>query len=253
MEDSRYSRQLHCTANFKQAALSGATVLIAGVGGLGCTASMTLTAAGVGTLILCDHDRVTITNLNRQLLYRVTDIGKKKVTVAVDRLRQFNTDPTFIAVETRFNGHGFAGYPKPQLILDCLDNLQGRIELIAYAVKYDIPLVHAAVDGFMGQLSVFIPGKSACPLCSLSGNLEQNEAPVPSLGSLVTVMAGLQATEAIKFFTGSGELCINRFMSFDGLAGILESMKLEKDQNCIACSMNPQDNAFVTNEHITED
>ena len=236
MEESRYSRQLNCSSTFSQAALSGATVLVAGMGGLGCSASMALTAAGVGTLILCDHDTISISNLNRQLLYRETDIGKKKVNVALDRLQEINGDPDFIAVDGRFNERLLPSSVKPQLILDCLDNLPGRIELIAYAVKNNIPLVHAAVDGFMGQLSVFIPQKSACPVCSLTGDLELDDTPIPSLGACVAIMAGLQATEAIKIFTNSGDLCINKFMFFDGLTCRIEIMDIERDHNCIACS-----------------
>jgi molybdopterin/thiamine biosynthesis adenylyltransferase len=206
------------------------------MGGLGCNTSMTLTAAGVGTLILCDHDTISISNLNRQLLYRETDIGKKKVTVAIDRLQKINGDPDFIAVDGQFSERLLPSSVKPQLILDCLDNLSGRIELIAYAVKKNIPLVHAAVDGFMGQLSVFIPQESACPVCGLTGDMERDDIPIPSLGACVAIMAGVQATEAIKFITNSGELCINKFMFFDGLSSRIEIMDLERDHNCIACS-----------------
>ena len=236
MEESRYSRQLLCTANFKQAALSDAVVLIAGMGGLGTSVSTALVAAGCGTLILCDPDTIALSNLNRQFLYKETDIGKKKVTVAVERLKAINGDPDFIAIDGRFNDQPLPASIKPQLLLDCLDNLEGRIELIDYAAKNNIPLVHGAVDGFMGQLSVFIPGESACPVCSLSGDMDQNDAPIPSLGACVTVLAGLQATETIKFFTNSGELCINKFMFFDGLSTTLDAMILERDHNCIACS-----------------
>ena len=236
MEENRYSRQLHCTTNFSQAALSEATVLIVGMGGLGCNASMTLTAAGVGTLVLCDHDTISISNLNRQLLYRETDIGKKKVDVAIDRLQKINDDPDFIAVDGRFDERQLPSSIKPQLILDCLDNLSGRVELIGYAVKNDIPLIHAAVDGFMGQLSVFIPQESACPVCSLTGDMARDDVPIPSLGACVAIMAGMQATEAIKYFTNSGELCINKFTFFDGLSGRTDFMDLEKAPNCIACA-----------------
>ena len=236
MEENRYSRQLYCTAGFRQAALSSVAVLIAGMGGLGSSASTALTAAGLGTLIICDHDTIALSNLNRQYLYRETDIGKKKVIVAAKRLKAINGEPQIIALDGQLNEQLPAASIKPDLILDCLDNLQARIELIAYASKNCIPLVHAAVDGFMGQLSVFYPGKSACPVCSLSSIIDQNETPIPSLGACVTVMAGLQATEAVKFFTNSGELCINKFLSFDGLSGSFETMSFEKDPNCIACS-----------------
>ncbi len=236
MEENRYSRQLHCAANFEQAALSCAVVLIAGMGGLGTSASMMLTAAGLGTLIVCDHDTISLSNLNRQFLYREVDIGKKKVAVAVERLQEFNADPSYIAVDGQFNERLLPTTVKPQLILDCLDNLPGRIELIGYAVKNHIPLVHAAVDGFMGQMSIFMPQISACPVCSLTGDMEGDETPIPSLGACISILAGLQATEVIKFFTNSGELCINTIKFFDGLSGRIDTMDLKKDPNCIACS-----------------
>lgn len=237
MEENRYSRQQHCTPDFSQAALSGATVLIVGMGGLGSTVSMTLSAAGLGTLIVCDHDTVSISNLNRQFLYREQDIGKKKVHLAVKRLKALNPEPDYIAVEGRFNEELIPASHRPHLILDCLDNLAGRVELISYAAKHHIPLVHAAVDGFMGQLSVFIPEEdNACPVCSMTGDLETGERIVASLGACVSILAGMQATEAIKYFTHSGELCTNKLKFFDGLTGVIDSVSLEKDDNCIACS-----------------
>ncbi len=89
MEENRYIRQLHCTANFRQAAFSEATVLIVGMGGLGTSASTALAVAGVGTLILCDHDMIAPSNLNRQFLYRETDIGKKRLPLLFNGYRQW--------------------------------------------------------------------------------------------------------------------------------------------------------------------
>ncbi len=82
MPETRYTRQLGCTPGFNQQKLHDATVMIAGVGGLGCTASMLLAAAGIGTLMLYDHDTVSISNLNRQLLYTEDDLGKMKAITA---------------------------------------------------------------------------------------------------------------------------------------------------------------------------
>lgn len=242
MEESRYSRQKHCVPGFRQSALSSATVLIVGMGGLGCNVSMTLAAAGLGTLVLCDHDTVSLSNLNRQLLYSETDLGEKKVYLAEERLRELNPDPDYIALDGRFHENMLPASVRPQLIMDCLDNLASRIELITYATNKNIPLVHGAVDGFMGQLSVYLPEKSGCPLCSMAGEMKPDDRetaptpPTPSLGACVSIIAGLQATEAIKFFTNCGELCAGRLKFFDGLCGVIDTVNLERDDRCIACS-----------------
>ncbi len=236
MEENRYSRHHQCTPDFCQAALSDAVVLIVGMGGLGSIVSMSLAAAGLGTLILCDHDTVSISNLNRQFLYKECDIGKLKVRLAVERLRELNPDPLYIMLESRFDEDLQLGSVRPQLIVDCLDNLASRFELIAYAAKNNIPLVHGAVEGFMGQLSFFMPHSSACPLCSMTSHVEADERMIPSLGVSVSVLGGLQAMEAIKFFTSSGDLCVNRLKFFDGLTGEIDTVRLEKDNNCMACS-----------------
>lgn len=238
MGESRYSRQLHGLPGFRQSALSSATVLVVGMGGLGCNVSMNLAAAGIGALLICDHDTVALSNLNRQLLYRETDIGREKVLIAAERLREFNPDPDYIVLEGAFADELLPDSVKPQLIVDCLDNLESRIELIGYARKNDIPLVHGAVDGFMGQLSVYLPGKTGCPLCGMAEGVEtaEGELPPPSLGACVATIAGFQATEAIKYFSGIGELCAGRLKFYDGLSGVIDIVNLERDDRCIACS-----------------
>lgn len=238
MDESRYSRQLHCVPGFRQSALSRATILIVGMGGLGCNASLALAAAGIGTLAFCDHDTVSLSNLNRQILYREADIGRKKVRLAEERLRELNPDPDYIALDGRFHENILPASLQPLLILDCLDNLASRIELIGYASKNNISLVHGAVDGFMGQLSLYMPGKSGCPLCGMAGGMapDERETSTPSLAACVSIIAGLQAAEAIKYLTGSGELCVGRLKFFDGLSGMIDTVYLERDATCIACS-----------------
>ncbi len=241
MDESRYSRQLCCMEGFDQSVLSGATILIVGMGGLGCTVSMALTAAGIGTLVLCDHDSVSLSNLNRQFLYRENDIGKQKVHLAVERLKKLNQEPDFIALDGKFHESLLSEHVQPQLIVDCLDNFAARLELVAYAARSNIPLVHGAVDGFMGQFSVFLPGKSGCPFCGMPddvepGNCDFSTQTTPSLGACVSIIAGLQATEAIKYFIDSSELCDGKLNFFDGLAAVIDTVHLVKDNNCIACS-----------------
>lgn len=234
--ESRYRRQAHCTEKFDQGALKNAVVLIVGMGGLGTVVSTSLASAGVGTLILCDHDIVSISNLNRQFLYSKQDLGRKKVEVAIESLTKVNPEPHLIGIGEPFDEEQLNGLVKPHLILDCLDNLHDRIGLIGYSSKHKIPLIHAAVDAFAGQLSFFLPPKSACPLCGVSGELEAHQSNIPAIGSFVSVIGGLQASEAIKFIVNAGTLCINQLLIYDGLNNSMEKLSLQRDPYCCACS-----------------
>ncbi|WP_136796354.1 MULTISPECIES: HesA/MoeB/ThiF family protein [Desulfosediminicola] len=235
MIKERYSRQRGLTPNFDQTALQDATALIAGVGGLGTNVATNLTMAGVGRLILCDHDTIAMSNLNRQTLYREDEIGCNKVDIASERLQKINPDTDIVALCELYNDEMISRY-QPDIIVDCLDNLASRIELIAAASRHGIPLIHGAVEGLMGQISTFIPGKTACPICPVSESDKAGDTPPPSLGSSVAIVAGLQATEVVKYLTRSGELCTNRFVVFDGLNCTMENFEFEQVNNCIACS-----------------
>lgn len=236
MEEDRYSRQRQLTKSFDQAALGGAAVLIVGVGGLGNHVATSLVGAGIGTLMLCDHDRVSISNLNRQPLYTQADLGKKKVNVAQQRLAVLNPEPKIMVCDSAFSKDHYRAPQPPDLILDCLDNLASRRELIAYAATHKIPLIHGAVEGFCGQMSVFLPGETACPLCSISDTQEEDHLSPPSLGSCVSLAAALQATEAIKLLTNSGSLCTDKILFFDAQSSSFDTALIERDSTCLACS-----------------
>lgn len=237
MPEDRYIRQLHCAPGFNQQRLKDATVMIAGVGGLGSTVSMLLAAAGVGALQLCDYDTVSISNLNRQLLYTEQDVYKSKVPLAAQKLHSMNPECRVTQITTAFSDEIMKAHQRPDLIMDCLDNVEGRVELIAYAQKYSVPLVHAAIHGFSGQFSFFLPNSSSCPVCSIVGEItDDNRTSPPSLGACVSVLGSYQATEAIKYLSGIGELCINKMMFFDLLTNTIELFDIEKNPACVACS-----------------
>lgn len=236
MPEDRYIRQLHCAPGFNQQRLKDATVMIAGVGGLGSTVSMLLAAAGVGSLQLCDHDTVSVSNLNRQLLYTEQDVCKSKVPVAAQKLLSMNPECRITQITTAFSDEIMMEHQRPDIIMDCLDNIAGRVELIAYAQKHSVPLVHAAIQGFSGQFSFFLPHTSSCPVCSIVGEITDENSTPPSLGACVSVLASYQATEAIKFLSNVGELCTNKMMFFDLLTNTVEQLDVEKNPSCAACS-----------------
>ena len=246
MNSDRYLRQIISDPEFDQEKLATAAVLIVGLGGLGSAASMYLAAAGAGTLILCDDDTISSSNLNRQLLYSETQLGQKKVRIAGGRLSQTNPGTTYIQLNEHFNRETIISSVKVQLILDCLDNFQSRVELARFAFNNDIPLVHGAIHGFMGQMTFFSPGVSACPVCIAPNsmnqdsmnrkNMNQEDAVTPAVGASAGIIGSMQALEAIKYFTGLGQLSTNRFVQFNGLSGCFEEIAVEADPCCHVCA-----------------
>jgi len=265
MKTDRYIRQIISDPGFQQEKLTQAVVLVVGLGGLGSAASMYLAASGVGNLILCDYDTISISNLNRQLLYSETQIGQRKVEIATGTLNKINSGTTYTQLDEKFSRETVISSPKPQLILDCLDNFQSRVDLAGFAFKNNIPLVHAAIHGFMGQMTFFWPGISACPACIApdnmnqdnmnqdnmnqdnmhqgnmhqgnmhQGNMHQDNTPTPAVGACAGVIGSMQALEVIKYFTGLGKLYTNRFMLFNGLSGCFEEIVVEMDPHCRVC------------------
>jgi adenylyltransferase/sulfurtransferase len=198
---------------------------------------MYLAASGVGNLILCDHDTISISNLNRQLLYPETEIGQRKVEIATCRLSKINPGTACTQLDEKFSWETVISSPKPQLILDCLDNFQSRVDLAGFAFRNDIPLVHGAIHGFMGQMTFFWPGVSACPVCIVPEDMNQNNTVVPAVGACAGLIGSMQALEAIKYFTGLGELYTNRFMLLNGLSGCFEEIIVEVDLHCSVCRL----------------
>ena len=171
-ELERYDRQIMIRGLGEegQEKLKRAKVIIAGSGGLGCPASMYLAAAGVGTIRIVDHDRVELSNLNRQVLHWDKDISRSKVDSAAEKLSQLNQGVKIEPMEETINEANIsqlvAGF---DLIVDAMDNLPTRYLLNKAAIDKNIPFFHGAVYGFEGRAMTIIPGKTACLRCVYRG------------------------------------------------------------------------------------
>lgn len=224
--NQRYERHYRLKGFGKvgQQKLSASRILVVGAGGLGCPALQYLVAAGVGTVAVVDHDKVSLSNLQRQVLYKTSDIGFSKAEVAVDRLKSLNREinisayPVYISAENAvelITGH--------DVVIDCTDNFETRYMLGDVCMLMEIPLVFGAIYQYEGQVAVFNvrdesgikttyrhlfpepPGTLEVPDC--------NEAGV--LGVLPGVIGILQATETIKILTGIGQALINKMMTIN--------------------------------------
>ncbi len=236
-ELERYSRQIMINGFGEegQAKLKKAKVFIAGAGGLGSAAATYLAAAGVGLIRVVDHDRVELSNLNRQILHRDEDIGQDKVVSATKRLKKINPDVKIEAIaETITEANISQLLAGIDLIVDAMDNLPTRYLLNKTAIEKRLPFFHGAVNGFEGRAMTVVPGQTACLRCVYRGAVVEGSFPV--VGVTPGVIGCIQATEAIKYIVGMGQLLGNRLLIYDGLNMKFTQFKVKRDPDCPHCS-----------------
>ena len=241
-QQARYDRHIRLpeVGEAGQQELLEARVLVVGAGGLGSPAALYLAAAGVGTIGIADHDRVDISNLQRQILHNVRWVGQKKVESARDMLGGLNPDVTVEAHDTRLEAAGvldlLEGY---DLVVDGTDNFPTRYLLNDASIHLGIPVVHGSVFRFEGQVSTFDPGSGPCYRCLFpeppSPDLapDCNEAGV--LGVLPGVIGTLQAVEALKHLLDIGDTLVGRILLYDALAQEFRILTFAKAAGCPAC------------------
>ena len=235
-ERERYDRQIMIghIGEEGQKSLKKARVFLAGAGGLGSPISIYLAAAGIGTIRVVDHDRVALSNLNRQVLHWHDDIGRKKVESATDKLKQLNPAVEIEPIsETITQDNVLQLMDGFDLIVDAMDNLPARYLLNRCALDQDIPFFHGAVHGFDGRAMTVIPGETACLRCMYRGDIREETWPV--IGVTAAVIGSIQTTEVIKYILGTGELLTNRLLAYDGLKLKFTEFKVKKNPDCDHC------------------
>ena len=225
---TRYTCQVALPGFDQQAQqkLSDAKVLIVGTGGLGCPAAQYLVSTGVGTIGLADYDTVSIKNLHRQILYTPADAGKKKVTVAAERLSAQNPDVNIIQHDIAITAENvmniISGY---DIVADCSDNFDTRYLLNDACVLTGKPLVYGAIYQYEGPVAVWNVTNADGTLSPNYRDLypDVNAASVPNCadGGVIPTIAGIigcmQANEVIKIITGTGELLAGKLLVVDAL------------------------------------
>ncbi len=239
----RYSRHLLIpeVGSAGQAKLLGSKALLIGAGGLGSPASLYLAAAGVGTIGIVDFDVVDLSNLQRQVVHTTDRVGEKKVESARKTLTALNPDVTVVAHEEMLVADNveriIAGY---DVILDGTDTFETRYILNDAAVAAGIPVVHASVFRFEGQLTTFVPYEGPCYRCLYPTPPPPELAPGCSVAGVLGVVPGimglLQANEVLKLLLGIGETLAGRLLLFDALETEFTELKLRRDPACPVCS-----------------
>ena len=251
MDDSqllRYSRHilLDELGPDAQAKFGSAHALIIGVGGLGAPVAQFLTAAGVGTITLCDADRVDLTNLQRQILYATADVGHLKVDAATARLAAINPGVALRTVRDRVGDCGLGSLTgAADVVVDCCDNFETRHAVNRACVAAGKPLVSGAAIRFDGQLAVFDTRDPASPCyhCLFGEGDDIEEARCATMGvfaPLVGIIGAAQAAEALKLIAGTGESLAGRLVLFDALSMQWREMRVPRDPACVVCRHRAQ-------------
>lgn len=243
----RYSRQiiLKEVGGAGQEKLLSSKVLIIGAGGLGAPAALYLAAAGIGTIGIVDYDKVDLTNLQRQVIHHTVDIGTEKVDSARAKIQAINPDVTVRTYQNKLTAENISevlrGY---DFVIEGTDNFPAKF-LINDACYFEkVPFSHAGILRFYGQLITVLPGESICYRCIFRSPPPAGVVPSCSeagvLGLLPGVIGLLQATEAMKYLLGIGNLLTNTLLTYDALEMEFYKVKLNRNPDCPLCGSNPE-------------
>ncbi len=246
-ERIRYSRHLlmpEVTLE-GQKRLKQARVLCIGAGGLGSSALFYLTAAGVGTIGLIDFDKVDLSNLQRQILHRTSDVGRKKTDSARERLSETNPNVKLEVHEAQFtSANAQELVSRYDLLIDGSDNFATRYLSNDVCVWAKKPNIYGSVFRFDGHSSVFAPHLDGpCYRCLFPEPPEPGTVPSCAEAGVLGVVPGIvgmiQAIEAIKFILQKGDSLVGRLLSFDALQMKFREFKIRRDPECPVCGDNP--------------
>ena len=216
-------------------------VLLVGLGGLGSPVALYLAASGIGSLVLCDHDVVELSNLQRQILFKNKDINRSKVLSAAEGVLALNPDITVITVPAALDGKSLKEeVARASLVIDATDNFKTRYTLNAICASQQTPLISGSAIRMMGQVISFRFDLSPSPclrcLYPDEGGIQDTCAQSGVLAPLAGVIGSLQAIEALKILLNFGETLQSRLLQFNALTMAWRISSLKADPACSICS-----------------
>lgn len=225
-----------------QAKLLGSHVLLIGAGGIGCPAIQYLAAAGVGTISAIDDDVVSLSNLQRQVLYGETQIGQPKVEAASEAVTRLNPDIRFNAIQQRIDSQTSPALLEGvDVVIDGSDNFKTRLIVNDLCLAARTPLISAAIGQFHGQIATFTGWEADAPCyrCFVGDAHDPDDcddcATQGVLGAMCGLMGSFAAMEAIRVLTGFGDTQKSKLHIFDGLKPAMRTITLPKDAECGSC------------------
>ena len=227
-----------------QQKLIDANVLMLGAGGLGCPALYYLVTAGVGNIVIVDHDVIDVSNIQRQILYTLNDVGQHKADVASVKLNQLSTQLNITPIAYKPDEQQLRELiTQADVVLDGTDNFQSRYFHNQLCVQTKTPLISGAVIRFEGQITTFDTSKdhSPCYHCLYPNATDEQQLNCTEngvLGSVAGMIGTMMATEAIKIIVGIGESLVGKLILLDALHMEWRTVKLSRDSSCPVCSGN---------------
>lgn len=246
MTTSRYQRQETLIGQQGQSRLQNASVLLIGAGGIGSPLALYLTAAGIGRLGIVDHDVVDLSNLHRQILFDMDDIGQPKTQQARKKLHSLNNEVVIETYQTRLDADSAHQLlPQYDLIIDGSDNFPTRYCVNDFCVLYQKPLISASVHQRQGQV-VFFNGKQGCYRClfPLPPLISLNCSTAGVLGMTVGMIATTAGMVAINYFLSPEKAPIHQLLLVDSQPIVLKTYDFEPNKDCTICA-NQNDIAAI--------
>jgi molybdopterin/thiamine biosynthesis adenylyltransferase len=243
----RYARHLILpeVGGAGQRKLINTSVLLLGAGGLGSPAAMYLAAAGIGKIGIVDFDAVDASNLQRQILHGVEDLGRPKVDSAADTLLNLNPDVEVVKHPIHVNSENALEIFRPyDVIVDGTDNFPTRYLANDASYLLGKPLVYGAIYRFEGQMTVFDAAKGrGCYRCLFPSPPPPGAVPSCAEAGVFGVLPGIigsqMAFETIKYVLGLGQTLVGRLLVFEGMDMTFRTLNLRRDANCPLCGDHP--------------
>ncbi|MBQ9066962.1 MAG: HesA/MoeB/ThiF family protein [Clostridia bacterium] len=238
MNSERYSKQASLPefGDDGQNLLSDSSVLIIGAGGLGTTLLYDLTAAGIGTIGIADHEIVRIPNLNNQYIHFEDDIGTLKVISASRKLRQFNSMVNIIPHATAINkDNAYEIISQYDIVVLAVEDTQTKMIVNEACVELKKPFVEGGVSGFTGTAIFIEPGKTPCLSC-LYGTAQPPEENNGAIGAVISTIASIEATCVLQYLLGMDVPLAGTLLCYDAKTATLEKTPIDRKENCPLCS-----------------
>ena len=239
-----------------QKKLLNGKVLIIGAGGLGAPCAMYLAAAGVGTIGIVDADDVDLSNLQRQIIHATADVGKPKVQSAKETMNAMNPDVKVITYKMFVNSTNIRELIREyDFVIDGTDNFPAKFLINDACVLLKKAYSHAGIIRFQGQTMTYVPDQSSCYRCVFPTMPPKDAVPTCRQAGVLGVMGGvigtIQATEALKYILGIGELLTGYLLTYDALTMTFRKIKIPRNKKCAVCSENPTITELIDYEQPT--
>lgn len=209
---------------------SDKTVAVIGAGGLGCNILVHLSGTLFKRIYICDGDKVSLANFNRQFLYTVDDENKSKAEIAAQKLKKYSPDTDFVSINKRIESASDLDFAKDcDIIILAVDNIKTRILVSHFCTDNNIPLVDGGINGHFGNAYLYIPGISACIECVHGEN--EYQKPV-SISYTVGITAAAEVSLALRCLNGEGEQLCGKLYLFDINSLTSDTLVIKQLKNC---------------------